>query len=131
MIQPVTRAGPLACAPTGIPPMTLAIEKIGDVLLVKPAGQIHSANAAEIEAQLNAQVQAGEHKVLIDMSDLAFISSAGLRVLLVLAKRLKQEGGKLVLCALNPQVLEVMEISGFLSILTTVGTRDEALARLA
>lgn len=111
--------------------MTLAIEKIGDVLLVKPAGQIHSANAAEIEAQLNAQVQSGEHKMLIDMTDLAFISSAGLRVLLVMAKRLKQEGGKLVLCALNPQVLEVMEISGFLSILTTVGTRDEALARLA
>ena len=110
--------------------MSLATEKSGDVLLVQPEGQIHSANATGIEADLMAHVDKGERKLLIDMSRLEFISSAGLRVLLVLAKRLKQESGKLVLCGLSPQVREVFEISGFLAILSATDTREEALAKL-
>lgn len=111
--------------------MSLATENTGDVLIVQPEGQIHSANAAAIETDLMGHVDKGARKVLIDMSRLEFISSAGLRVLLVLAKRLKQESGKLVLCRLNPQVREVFEISGFLAILTATDTRDEGLAKLA
>lgn len=110
--------------------MTLSVEKVGDALLVLPEGQIHSANATSIETELMAQVDKGERKIAMDLSRLEFISSAGLRVLLVLAKRLKQEGGAMVLCAIRPQVREVFEISGFLSILTATDTREDALARL-
>ncbi|MEI2417112.1 STAS domain-containing protein [Orrella sp. JC864] len=111
--------------------MSLATEKSADVLVVMPEGQIHSANATGIEAELMAQVDKGERKMVMDLARLEFISSAGLRVLLVLAKRLKQEGGALVLCGLSPQVREVFEISGFLAILTATATREEALAKLA
>ena len=82
--------------------MNLAVEKVGEVLVVSPEGQINSGNAAGIEADLLAQVEKGERRFVLDMSNLNYISSAGLRVVLVLAKRLKQGSGALALCAMQP-----------------------------
>lgn len=111
--------------------MSLTREKNGEILLVTSAGQINSANAAEFESCLLEWVEEGEYKWVLDMSGVEYISSAGLRVVLLLAKRLKQKGGHLVLCALQPHVLEVFDISGFLSILDVADTREAALARHA
>jgi stage II sporulation protein AA (anti-sigma F factor antagonist) len=108
--------------------MSLTSEKIGEVLVVSTAGQINSANAAALEAELLALVEQGEHRWVLDMSRLDYISSAGLRVMLLLAKRLKQGSGRLVLCGMQPHVHEVFDISGFLSILTVVDSRATALA---
>ncbi len=111
--------------------MSLANEKIGNVLVVSTAGQINSANAAELEAELLALVAQGEFHWVLDMSRLDYISSAGLRVVLLLAKRLKQNAGRLVLCSMQAHVHEVFDISGFLSILTVVDDRATALEQLA
>lgn|SRR5690606_2712151 len=111
--------------------MSVTREKNGEILLVSAAGQINSANAAELETQLLQWVEEGEHKWVLDMSGVEYISSAGLRVVLLLAKRLKQQGGHVVLCSLQPHVLEVFDISGFLSILDVADSRDAALARHA
>lgn len=108
--------------------MSLTSEKIGEVLVVSTAGQINSANAAALESELLALVEQGEHRWVLDMGRLDYISSAGLRVMLLLAKRLKQKSGRLVLCSMQPHVHEVFDISGFLSILTVVDTRAAALA---
>ncbi|WP_353150620.1 STAS domain-containing protein [Pollutimonas bauzanensis] len=108
--------------------MSLSSEKIGKILVVSTAGQINSANAAELESELLALVEQGEHRWVLDMGRLDYISSAGLRVVLLLAKRLKEKAGRLVLCSLQPHVHEVFDISGFLAILTVVDTRAEALA---
>ena len=64
------------------------------------------------------------------MTELSYISSAGLRVVLVLAKRLKQAGGKLVIYGMQPHVREVFDISGFLAILNVTATRNEAVEQL-
>jgi stage II sporulation protein AA (anti-sigma F factor antagonist) len=111
--------------------MNLAFEKIGEALVVSPEGQLNSSNAASVGADLLAQVEQGERKVVLDLSRLAYISSAGLRVVLQLAKQIKQQAGNLVLCSLQPHVHEVFEISGFLAILTAVESRDDALAKVA
>jgi len=110
--------------------MTLATEKEGDTLVVALQGQINSANATAIEGELLDHLENGARKVVLDLAGLNYISSAGLRVILLLAKKLKQQGGALALCQIQPQVSEVFEISGFLSILTVVDTRAAALARL-
>jgi stage II sporulation protein AA (anti-sigma F factor antagonist) len=110
--------------------MTLPSEKIGEILVVSPVGQINSANAADIESGLLAWVEKGERQCVLDLGQLDYISSAGLRVVLMLAKRLKQSSGQLVLCSLQPQVHEVFDISGFLSILTVVDSRPAALSQL-
>ena len=67
---------------------------------------------------------------MVDFSALTYVSSAGLRVILMAAKRVKQSQGKLVLFGLSPQVREVFEISGFLKILDVVDDRAAALVRL-
>jgi stage II sporulation protein AA (anti-sigma F factor antagonist) len=111
--------------------MSLSSEKIGEVLVVSLGGQINSANAAGIESTLLAFVEQGERRCVLNLNQLDYISSAGLRVVLMLAKRLKQNAGLLVLCGLQPHVKEVFDISGFLSILTVTDSRSAALARLA
>lgn len=110
--------------------MPLAIDKTGAVLILQPEGQINSANAAALESDLMAQFDKGEHKMVLDLARLDYISSAGLRVVLLLAKKLKQAGGALALCDIQPGVREVFEISGFLAILAVYDTRAQAVAAL-
>lgn len=107
--------------------MALAIERIEDIMVVSAEGQMNSGNALAIETELLSHVDKGEHRIVLDLSLLSYISSAGLRVVLVLARRLKQVNGTLVLCALQARVREVFDISGFFAILTVVDTREEAL----
>ena len=110
--------------------MTITPETTAQATIVPLLGQINSANAGALEAQLLTLVDGGVRQLVLDFAALDYISSAGLRVVLVLAKRLKQERGRLVLCAMQPHVYEVFDISGFLAILDVQATRQEALARL-
>jgi stage II sporulation protein AA (anti-sigma F factor antagonist) len=111
--------------------MNITFEKIGQVLLVAPEGKISSVNAAQAEADIMARVTAGERDLLLDMGKLDYISSAGLRVVLLVAKKLKQSGGVLVLYAMQSQIREVFDISGFLNILTVTETREQALTHFS
>ena len=90
--------------------------------------EIQTANASGLESQLLALVDNGEHQWVLDLGRLEYISSAGLRVVLMLAKRIRENQGQLVLCGMHPHVREVFDISGFLAILTVVDTREQALA---
>ncbi len=110
--------------------MLFSSQKSGAILVASLEGQLNSSNAAGLESQMLGLVDGGEHQWVLDFSRLDYISSAGLRVILMLAKRLRGCQGRLVLCHLQPQVREVFDISGFLSILTAVGTREEACAQL-
>lgn len=110
--------------------MSLSSEKVGTTLVVSARGQINSANAGEIETTLLDWVEQGEHEYILDLTSLDYISSAGLRVILLLAKRLKQQSGQLLLCGMQPQVREVFDISGFLTILTVVDDRNTALQQI-
>ena len=107
--------------------MPLSIESTDNAHIIALQGQINSANAATVETEVLAVLQKGAKNVLLNMTELSYISSAGLRVVLVLAKRLKQAGGKLVIYGMQPHVREVFDISGFLAILNVTGTRAEAL----
>lgn len=109
--------------------ISIASESLNDLLIFSPQGQLNSVNAAATETELIGHVAAGQ-KIALDLSKLDYISSAGLRVVLVLAKRLKQADGKLVLFGLQPHVHEVFEISGFLGILDVLDTRAQALEQL-
>jgi stage II sporulation protein AA (anti-sigma F factor antagonist) len=107
--------------------MAIATERSGDVLVLLPQGRLDSNNAAAVEGEILAHVTAGTNRIVVDFSGLDYISSAGLRVVLVVAKRLKQAGGALVLCRLPAHIREVFEISGFLSILKSADSREDAL----
>lgn len=111
--------------------MNISFEKLGGILLIALEGKISSVNAAQAEADIMAQIAKGESDLLVDMTSLDYISSAGLRVVLLVAKKLKQSGGVLALYGMQPQIREVFDISGFLTILTVTDTREQALAHFS
>lgn len=99
--------------------------------IVALQGQLNSGNAAEAESELTAVLDRGVARLILDCSNLNYISSAGLRVVLILAKRSRASATKLVLFGMQASVREVFAISGFLGILQAVDTREEALALAA
>lgn len=110
--------------------MTMTIENQGDLAVVALTGRLDSTNAAETEARILAQIESGHPRIVVDASGLDYLSSAGLRVFLVVAKRVKAAGGGLALHSLTDHVREVFEISGFVNVLTVCASREEALGRV-
>lgn len=107
--------------------MSVVIEAMNGGVVMAPIGQINSGNAGSVETQVLGSVAQGNHRVILDLAQLSYISSAGLRVVLMLAKHIKQVSGRLVLSGMQPQVREVFDISGFLAILTVVDNRQAAM----
>ncbi len=111
--------------------MDIGESKAGAVFVLEPTGRLDSANARSFEERVLSALDQGEKTLLIDFDKLDYISSAGLRVLLMGAKRLQQSGGTIALCTLNPSIREVFEISGFLAIFAVHDDRAAALAAMS
>ena len=107
--------------------MEISTRTSNDIHIVAIAGSLDSTTSPEAQKALDT-VLASATKVALDFSRLDYISSAGLRVLLGAAKRLKASGGTLSMFGLNQSVREVFEISGFSAILTVYPSETEALA---
>jgi anti-anti-sigma factor len=108
--------------------MEFAHENAGDVVIAKLAGRLDSSSAPSAEEQLTRVIGSGAPHLAIDLSNLEYISSAGLRVLLLVARKVQQAHGKLALFGLAPSVREVFSISGFDTIFTV---RDDAATAIA
>ncbi len=108
--------------------MSVLISKQDDVTIAMPGERLDTVTAPEVESELTALVDSGANRLVVDFSKTAYISSAGLRVLLKLAKGLMSKGGTLALCNANEQIHEVLEISGFVTLLTYCATLEEAIA---
>ncbi len=109
--------------------MQLTEQNRGGALLVSASGRLDSGSAGELEAVLPARVQTNE-KIVLSLADVPYVSSAGLRVLLIGAKAARAKGHKLVLAGLSPSVREVFDISGFSSIFAIEPDVESALASL-
>lgn len=108
------------------------LEELHDgIVIVAPQGRIDSNTSAKLERKLLALLEQTSRGIVIDFAAVDYISSAGLRVVLVLAKRLRGGSAALVLCQLNSLLRDVFRMSGFNKILAIVATRAEALAKLA
>ena len=87
------------------------------VLVVEVKGRMDAVTVQDFDKTTQALVDQGKTKIVLDLSGLDYISSAGLRGLLALAKKLKTKQGKLSLCSLSGMVREVISLSGFDQIL--------------
>ncbi len=96
--------------------MEIKVDKIDGQVVVSLSGRIDSTAAVEFEEKLIEVVDTGCHTMVIDFLRVQFISSAGLRVLLLAAKKVKPYGGKILLCDMSKDLREVFDISGFSSI---------------
>jgi anti-anti-sigma factor len=106
--------------------MTIVQKERNGVMELSISGRLDAVSAVEADKDFNSVIDAGHENLLVNLGSLDYISSAGLRVLLVVAKRIQQNGGKVVLCSLSPNVREVFEISGFSSIFKIFTTDGEA-----
>ena len=110
--------------------MEISNELQDNVAIVVLQGRLDAAGAPEAEAYCRKLIQETTPRLLIDMAAVEYVSSAGLRSLLVLAKAVKAGGGALALCGLTPAVREVMCISGFDNILPLAEDRAAGLDRV-
>jgi anti-anti-sigma factor len=104
--------------------------KVEEGTVLSITGRMDAVTAPEIEKGLLALVDGGEKRLVIDLKDLEYVSSAGLRSLLTLAKRVKEKEGNLVFANLQGQVTEVFRVVGFYALFTICDSVTDALGRL-
>jgi len=109
--------------------MKIATEEVGSTTVLGIEGNLDTATAGEADTHIDGVVAAGATRVLLDFSELDFISSAGLRTLLLAGKKLKRQGGELCLCSLNETVKDVFDISGFSALFKVYADRSEAISQ--
>lgn len=102
----------------------------GDVNVVTLSGRIDPQAAVDLKKDL-APLVGDAKKLLIDLADVSYIGSAGLRELFFAAKNLERNGGKLVCCNLQPEVKRIFEIAGFSIPYQIFEDKDEALKAFA
>jgi len=107
--------------------MEISVTESGDVQILSFQGNLDTNTSPDAENEINGLIDAGAQKLLVNFENLAYISSAGLRILLATAKKLKASQGDLKICCLNETVQEVFDISGFSTILSVSKTEEEAL----
>ena len=100
------------------------------ILQLNFIGNLDTDSADEVDQECSKFIAAGNTKLLLDLSQLDYISSAGLRVLLIIAKQLQQLNGEIALCCMTDRVREIFDISGFSTIFKIFLTAEEALAAL-
>ena len=107
--------------------MQINTREIDGISVVDLEGRLDTNTSTEAEKALVALVEGGVSKILLNFEKLEFVSSAGLRIILATAKKLKASGGQLQLCTLNEIVQEIFDISGFSTLLSVHKTVDDAL----
>jgi len=111
--------------------MRIDEERAERALVIAPLGRLDSVSSGELERFVVTRIDAGQRRLVLDLAGVEYVSSAGLRVLLMAAKRLKEPPAALVLCGLGPAVKGVLELAGFLPLFAIEAARPQALARLA
>jgi len=109
--------------------MEIVQNKKGDVTLLSLKGRFGPTTTPKVEEKITALINEGEKKLALDFTDLDYINSAGLRVILSATKNLKKSGGKFILFGMKDHIKEVFDMTGFTSIMTIAGTEEEALSQ--
>jgi anti-sigma B factor antagonist len=107
--------------------MDISEDRKADVVVLALSGKLDAATAKSFEEKILGVIDSGAQRLVIDLAQLEYVSSSGLRVFLLAAKRLQSTQGKIVLCALRDHIRQVFDLAGFSSFLSIYGSRDEAV----
>jgi len=111
--------------------MEISTERVGNALIVMPSeNRVDGTNARDFQVGLEAAIEETDSAVIFDAETLTYISSAGLRAILLVVKSINRRGGKFAVCSLSDPIREIFSISGFDNIIPIEATRDEALASI-
>jgi anti-anti-sigma factor len=98
------------------------------VTIVAPAGRIDTTTSGSVEEAMRHAVDRGARDLVVDLAGVEYISSAGLRVFLVLAKRMRDLRGRLVLSGMTEPVRQVFQLAGFMPLFRVEPTQEAALS---
>jgi len=104
-------------------------EKKGDVLILRIKGRLDAISSPAAEKKVFDCINSGQSKLLLDFAGVSYLSSAGMRMLLSTTKKLKTLSGKLVVCSITSNVMDVLKMSGFDHVLDLAKTEEEALRK--
>lgn len=107
--------------------MNVQVKASKDYTIVSIEGRIDTTNANEFEKQMTEVADAGCTKIILDCSGLNYISSSGLRVFLIVQKKMIAAKGQLRLTSLQPTIKEIFDISGFSSIFSIFPDQESAI----
>jgi anti-sigma B factor antagonist len=107
--------------------MEIIESKNGNLFVIELNGRLDATNYADVEKRLLEIVNSGEINILVDFKNLEYISSSGLRVLLMILKKVTAQKGSFLLCSLNDNIKQIFDISGFTSIFSIFNSREDAL----
>ncbi len=112
--------------------VVVTAKDVNGVTVVKLDGSlgIDTLRSAELESQLREVIDDQSKNVIINLEDVPYISSSGLRVFIIIGKKLKSSGGGLHFCCGTEVVQETFDISGFSKMFKTYKTEDEAVQDL-
>lgn len=107
--------------------MNIEVNENKNVKIVSVKGRLDTTNYNEFEVVIEKLFNEGASNVILDLQALVYISSSGLRVILMTLKKTAAKQGKLVLCNMQDGIREIFEISGFTTIFTIESDIDSAL----
>lgn len=107
--------------------MNLTQEKLNDHLLLQVVGRLDTTQSDSFEKQIMEILDQGHEKIILDCKGLNYISSSGLRIFLIMQKKMMGAGGQFKICSLQPSIKEIFDMSGFTMIFSIYQDVDEAL----
>jgi len=111
--------------------MEVRITRNDDVITANVSGRIDGSNAHEFASTLKNAITSRDRALIMDIGDLHYISSAGLRAILMTAKTLQSRKSRFALCSMSGQIREIFEVSGFDKIISIYDSQAEACAALS
>ena len=108
--------------------MGLNIERADRIMIATVQGRVDGANAQEFQKALEDAIDETDRAVVLDLENVTYISSAGLRVILMIAKVLDRQDAELAVCSLSDAIREIFEISGFDKIVPVRASQSDAIA---
>ena len=110
--------------------MDLREDTAGGVTILEVKGRVDSTTAPALGEKLNDSLATAQRRLVLDLRQLEYISSAGFRVLLLAARRAEDAGARFVLCSVTGKVRQLFDLGGFLELFPISASRDEAIAAM-
>jgi anti-sigma B factor antagonist len=107
--------------------LPIKVEEYKRVSVMAVSGRVDSATAPDLEAELKKLVDSDKTQIVLDLKDVEYMSSAGLRAMVSTLKAVKRVNGDLRLAAPSPRVEEVLRLAGLTSIFSIHASREEAV----
>ncbi len=111
--------------------MEILEKEIGNVYLISIGGNLDAYSVNDVESKLNSLIDSGHVRLVVSLDKLEYISSSGLRVLLVTLKKVRKQQGDIRLACLKSNIKEVFDISGFTQLFNILDTDETAIDSFA